>query len=107
MSEYRFEELDLSPEGIREISGLLTSVFGREAGLAFEFLQWEYNDNPVGRAVGFNAWMGDELAAHYVTPQNSSENLGSKDITLTCSPYFSPNKAAAPIAFASSIGTFR
>jgi hypothetical protein len=67
MSEYRFEELDLSPEGIREISGLLTSVFGREAGLAFEFLQWEYNDNPVGRAVGFNAWMGDELAAHYVT----------------------------------------
>ena len=33
-------------------------------------------------------------------------NFSSKVITRTNSPYFSPNKAVAPICFASSIGTF-
>lgn len=67
MSEYRFSSLDLSPNGIAETSTLLTSVFGSEAKLTPEFIHWEYNENPVGHAVGFNAWMDDELAAHYVT----------------------------------------
>lgn len=67
MSDYRFSPLDLSRKGISETSALLTSVFGREAALTPEFIHWEYNENPVGPAVGFNAWMGDELAAHYVT----------------------------------------
>lgn len=29
--------------------------------------RWQYADNPVGKIVGFNAYMGNLLAAHYVT----------------------------------------
>jgi GNAT superfamily N-acetyltransferase len=30
------------------------------------YLQWLYVDNPDGHAVGFDAWEGERLAAHYV-----------------------------------------
>jgi GNAT superfamily N-acetyltransferase len=31
------------------------------------YLRWLYGENPWGTAVGFNAYEGDELAAHYAT----------------------------------------
>lgn len=31
-----------------------------------DYLDWLYQRNPFGPAVGFDAWDGDELAAHYV-----------------------------------------
>lgn len=31
-----------------------------------EYLQWLYAENPAGRVVGFDAYDGDRLAAHYV-----------------------------------------
>jgi GNAT superfamily N-acetyltransferase len=30
------------------------------------YLRWEYDANPDGQAIGFDAWDGDRLAAHYV-----------------------------------------
>lgn len=78
MSEYRFEQLDLSEKGIRQTSHLLTLVFGESAKLTPEFIDWEYNQNPVGKAVGFDAWMGDVQAAHYVTQPLISEIEGQK-----------------------------
>ena len=41
----------------------------------------------------------------WMPPQNSQ--LGPKRTTRTVSPYFSPNKATAPIALASSTGVLR
>lgn len=67
MSEYIFKPIDLTPEGTVEAADLLTAVFGSSTLFTPEFLDWEYNQNPVGTAVGFNAWAGNELAAHYVT----------------------------------------
>ncbi|MBE0637404.1 MAG: GNAT family N-acetyltransferase [Bacteroidales bacterium] len=78
MSEYRFETIDLSEKGIRETSDLLTSVFGPTAGLSPSFIDWEYNQNPTGKAVGFNAWMGEVLAAHYVTQPLVADFEGKK-----------------------------
>lgn len=78
MSDYRFEHLDLSEKGIRETSHLLTLVFGETAKLTPEFIDWEYNQNPVGKAVGFDAWMGEVQAAHYVTQPLISEIEGNK-----------------------------
>lgn len=37
------------------------------APLSTDLLRWMYRDNPSGRAVGTNAYVGDELAAHYAT----------------------------------------
>lgn len=64
---YKFEQLDLSDDGIKKISDLLNIVFPKTKANSFDYLNWEYNFNPVGKAVGFNAFLNDELAAHYVT----------------------------------------
>ncbi len=78
MNDYRFELLDLSNNGISDISNLLTLVFGEKAGFSPAFVDWEYNQNPVGKAIGFNAFSGDTLAAHYVTQPLISEFGGKK-----------------------------
>jgi GNAT superfamily N-acetyltransferase len=64
---YDIRELDLSVEGIAQIASLLRVVFPKAAHLTENYLNWQYNRNPVGKAVGFNAWLGRDLAAHYVT----------------------------------------
>ncbi|MBL8001416.1 MAG: GNAT family N-acetyltransferase [Flavobacteriales bacterium] len=67
MSAYDLRLLDLSPAGIAAITALLQRVFPEAQHFTEAVVRWEYVDNPDGPAVGFNAWMGDELAAHYVT----------------------------------------
>ena len=47
-----------------------------------------------------------EVVLTCVPPHSSTENLLSIVTTLTLSPYFSPNRAVAPIFFAFTIGTF-
>ena len=67
MSDYILKPIDLTAHGIAQTANLLTEVFGALTQFTPEFVDWEYNKNPVGTAVGFNAWAGNELAAHYVT----------------------------------------
>ncbi len=67
MSAYDLRLLDLDDEGIRAITGLLRQVFPDALHFTEEVVRWEYTANPDGPAVGFNAWMGGELAGHYVT----------------------------------------
>jgi hypothetical protein len=64
---YVFRQVDTSSQGVDEVSLLLTNVFGKSAGLSAPYLQWLYVDNPAGPVVGFNAFAGDQLAAHYAT----------------------------------------
>jgi GNAT superfamily N-acetyltransferase len=67
MSAYDLRPLDLDAKGIRAVSALLHRVFPEAKHLTEAVLKWEYVDNPDGHAVGFNAWMGDEMAGHYAT----------------------------------------
>lgn len=67
VSTYNFKLLDLSEKGIQEITALLEFVFPSSAHINKQVVHWEYNENPDGKAVGFNAWAGDVLAGHYVT----------------------------------------
>jgi len=67
VSPYKFQLLDLSKEGIDSITELLSDVFPDSEHITEDVIQWEYNLNPDGKAVGFNAWAGDILAGHYVT----------------------------------------
>lgn len=48
-------------------SGLLQKVFGEAEKFSVEALAWRYRDNPDGAVVGFDAWDGERLCAHYVT----------------------------------------
>lgn len=67
IDDYGIRELDLSPEGIRDCAQLLKVVFPHASHLTSDYLDWQYNRNPAGSAIGFNAWRGTTLAAHYVT----------------------------------------
>lgn len=66
-SDYEVKPLDLSPAGLQDCSRLLRRVFPHAAHLTEDCLDWQYNRNPAGTAIGFNAYRGDTLAAHYVT----------------------------------------
>jgi GNAT superfamily N-acetyltransferase len=50
-----------SLDAYRALLGVTSAPYERE------YLRWLYADNPWGQAVGFNAYAGDELAAHYAT----------------------------------------
>lgn len=48
-------------------AALLGKVFPNSPSLgSVDYLAWLYRKNPVGTVVGSDAWVGDELAAHYV-----------------------------------------
>ena len=64
---YDLRPIELGNTSIIEMAELLSSVFPDSKKFSPEFLQWQYVDNPVGRVVGFNAFLEDELAAHYAT----------------------------------------
>ena len=66
--DYRIEQVKVDNASLRESQTLLQMVFEEHADkFSFEYLKWQYADNPVGSIVGFNAYKGDVLAAHYVT----------------------------------------
>jgi hypothetical protein len=64
---YEFRQVNVDNKCIKICTSLLQNVFPKTNKFTEAFLKWEYADNPVGKIVGFNAFAGDELAAHYVT----------------------------------------
>ncbi|MCB9024695.1 MAG: GNAT family N-acetyltransferase [Bdellovibrionaceae bacterium] len=63
---YNFKPIDLSTKGLTDIIDLFNASFG-ESSPNIKTLEWQYLKNPLGPAVGFNAYFNNELAAHYVT----------------------------------------
>ncbi|MDO8380739.1 GNAT family N-acetyltransferase [Phenylobacterium sp.] len=56
-----------APQELAAYSALLQKVFGAAEKFSPEALAWRYRDNPDGAVLGFDAWDGDRLCAHYVT----------------------------------------
>lgn len=54
-------------ENLELYSDLLSKVFTDTSKYSVEFLNWQYFENPAGDVIGFDAFFGEELAAHYVT----------------------------------------
>lgn len=68
MEEYRIEQVKVDETSLKESQALLQLVFSEHADkFSYDYLKWQYAENPVGTIIGFNAYMGDVLAAHYVT----------------------------------------
>jgi hypothetical protein len=61
---YRFELLEHSRTDHERISTLLRVVFPKARHLTADYLEWHYGGNPDGKAVGCNAFAGDELVGH-------------------------------------------
>lgn len=56
-----------TPAQLEAYSALLGKVFGAADKFTPQALAWRYRDNPDGQVVGFDAWDGERLVAHYVT----------------------------------------
>lgn len=65
--DYSFENTIPSENNLKLYSQLLSLIFPDTKKYTTEFLNWEYNLNPAGKVVGYDAFYNGELAAHYVT----------------------------------------
>lgn len=90
--EYHISKTKIEENDLKEIQKLLFLTFpNRKDKFSIAYLHWQYVDNPVGSIVGFNAYMGDELAAHYVTMPiymmiNGEKTLGVLSLNTATHP---------------------
>lgn len=61
----RFVESNANETSILKYIGLFATCFPGATHYSMDYLSWLYRDNPAGNVVGFDAWDGDVLAAHY------------------------------------------
>ncbi len=66
-TDYTFKRIATDAQAISGYASLLTEVFAGDEKFSTSYLQWQYVENPNGRVFGFDAFMKDELAAHYAT----------------------------------------
>lgn len=64
-SQYQIAQTSTGSEAIGGYSRLLGTVFEKPDLFTEAYLNWQYNENPDGHIVGFNAFAGGTLAAHY------------------------------------------
>lgn len=65
MSDYVLHPV-LSKASLSDYLRLFMDAFGADEKFTPEYLTWQYTANPHGRVIGFDAYLGEELAAHYV-----------------------------------------
>lgn len=81
--DYFIEQVKTDGAVLKEYQQLLQLVFeSRASKFSIDYLKWLYKDNPVGSVVGFNAYMGDTLAAHYVAMPIYMNIYGEKTLGL-------------------------
>jgi GNAT superfamily N-acetyltransferase len=62
----RFEPVQLDHPTLARYGALFAACFPGTGKFTPTYLAWLYVANPDGQAVGFDAWDGERLAAHYV-----------------------------------------
>lgn len=83
----KFDELSLA-----RYTSLFERCFSRLPKFASDSLAWLYAKNPDGPAVGFDAFVGDELAGHYVCiPATIRFNGGVERSLLSLNTATHPN----------------
>lgn len=65
--DYALEPISVEKSSLEAQQDLLRLVFPKATKFTFEYLHWQYADNPAGNVVGYNAFYGKTLAAHYAT----------------------------------------
>lgn len=61
-----FRPIQADAASLAQYRALFEACFPGTGKFTPAYLQWLYADNPDGQALGFDAWDGDTLAAHYV-----------------------------------------
>jgi hypothetical protein len=58
--------IDLTPQGLERSSQMLRESMPGGGHFTANILDWQYNANPIGKALGLEAWDGDQLLSHCV-----------------------------------------
>ena len=75
---YGFEEIS-SDIGVRQAEvELMHAAFPHATKYSYEYLRWEYDSNPFGSVVGFDAYLSNTLSAHYATQPMEARLFGAK-----------------------------
>jgi hypothetical protein len=74
--EFNFKQTQTDDDSLKKYSNLLSKVFPGTSKYTFDFLKWQYRDNPLGEVVGFDAFYNNDLVAHYVTIPTQFEKEG-------------------------------
>ena len=61
-----FAPVQYDQDHLARYSALFGTCFPGAGKFTPDYLAWLYLANPDGKAVGFDAWDGERLAAHYV-----------------------------------------
>lgn len=75
---YEFRKVTTDKECISQCKDLLSLVFEGSSNFSEEYLKWEYEDNPVGKVIGYNAFEGNDLVAHYATQPVTAKIFGKE-----------------------------
>jgi len=63
---YQYIQVQTTESELMACNELLRKVFPKSKTYNDAYIGWEYAHNPEGEIVGFNAWSGKEIVAHYV-----------------------------------------
>lgn len=61
-----YEPIDLNDSSFVKYSKFLSSIFTKTTPKSIEYLKWEYLQNPMGEAMGYNAFFENKIVGHYV-----------------------------------------
>lgn len=64
--DYTISQVEVDDKSLLDILDILQKSFPDSTKFSIDYLKWQYAQNPIGNIVGFNAFYGDTLAAHYV-----------------------------------------
>lgn len=88
----KFKEISIDENSLQTYSDLFKSCFPKATHLCPAYLRWLYAENPCGKAIGFDAWSGGELAAHYACIPTRLYLLGKEvDALLAVNTATHPN----------------
>ena len=65
-NNYEFRPVTSTPDRLKDYSQFLRLVFPKASHCTENYLKWQYQDNPEGKVVGWDALSCRKLAAHYV-----------------------------------------
>jgi GNAT superfamily N-acetyltransferase len=73
-----YRQTRFDPDACAEYAALFRRCFPAATHFSTGYLEWLYAGNPAGHVVGFDAYDGDRLAAHYVCVPADVELHGSR-----------------------------
>ncbi|MCK4762162.1 MAG: hypothetical protein KAW12_08195 [Candidatus Aminicenantes bacterium] len=82
MTEYTYKPLQFDDQTLKLYSEFLSRHYKRPDLFTFEYVKWQYAENPVGKAVGCDVFFDGELVSHGAAVPQRAFILGEEETWL-------------------------